>query len=893
MIHRIFQKTDFKTQSRRKNKIWRQILKFFLLCLIVLILIGVCIFGYFSKDLPSLTKIEKQQENIQPSRIYDRTGQVLLFEIKGERERIIVPLSEISPWLQKATIATEDANFYHHFGLNFKAILRAVLNNFLIKLGLKETKVIQGGSTITQQVIKNALLTPERTIARKIKEAILSVELEFRYPKEQILELYLNQVSYGMNAYGAEAASRLYFGKSAKDLSLSESAILASLPKAPSRLSPYGSHLDELFARQEYILERMVNLGLISQKEKEEAQKQVPKFISKFPGIKQAPHFVMYVKDYLEETYGEDYLKKGGLKIYTTLDSELQQASEEIIKNIGKRNAEFNTYNEALAALDPKTGQILAMVGSKDYFASPYPENCKPGKNCLFDPNVNVAICDRQPGSAFKPFVYSRAFQKGYTPNTVLFDVETEFNPACPADASKEKSDYGMDCYHPQDYDGKFRGPVTIKQALAQSLNIPSVKLLYLTGIEDSIELAHRLGITTLNEPSSYYGLPLVLGGGEVKLLDMVSAYGAFATGGILNPKTAILKIEDNKGKIIEEFKLNPQVVLEENVTFLINDILSDNEARTPMFGENSPLNLVSRPAAVKTGTSQDYKDAWTIGYTPSLVCGVWAGNNDNTPIQKKVAGYIAAPIWNEFMKKAYEIKTQKIELKSKNENDFLLPEEIEEFIKPETEITGKPVLDGEFIQKTTLEIDKISGKIAGPLTPQDLIEKRDFQEIHSILYYVGKDDPRGEMPQDQSLDSQYENWEQGIQRWLNLPENELTKNLKLEISPKEYDDIHTEENLPRINLLAPPPESIFNQGSQIEIKFLVSSLLGIEKIDYFLNETLLNSKNFPDHEKEKKVENNLFLPGNIKNGNYILKIKVADIAENVTEKEIPISIQQ
>lgn len=900
MFQRIFQSDFRKKKLLKKDKAWNLTLRVFLICLVVFILSGIGIFGYFSKDLPSLEKIEKQ-ESIQPSRIYDRTGKTLLFEIKGEQEKILVPLSEISPWLQKATVACEDSNFYRHFGLNFKAILRAVLNNFSVKLGLKERKTIQGGSTITQQVIKNSLLTPERTLSRKIKEAILSLELEFRYSKDQILELYLNQASYGSNAYGAEAASRLFFNKSAKELTLAESAILAALPRAPSRLYPYGSHLDELFARQEYILDRMTNLGLISEDEKKMAKKQIPRFASKFSGIK-APHFVMYVKEELEETYGEDYLKKGGLKIYTTMDWDFQQMAKEIIENGAKKNEESNAYNGALVAVDPKTGQVLAMVGSKDYFADSYPEGCNPGKNCLFDPNVNVAISDRQPGSAFKPFVYARAFQKGYTPQTILFDVKTEFNPACPADASKEKSDYGMDCYHPQDYDGKVRGPVNLRQALAQSLNIPSVKLLYLAGIDNSLELAKEAGITTLNQPEGYYGLSLVLGGGEVKLLDLTAAYGVFATNGILNKKTTILKIEDNQNKVLEEFKPSPKVVLEENIASTINDILSDNEARAPMFGENSSLKISERPTAVKTGTSQDYHDAWTIGYTPSLVCGIWIGNNDNTPIEKKAGGYIAAPLWNEFMKKAYNIKIKNQESppkagpplaeKIKNDMEFYLPEEIEEFAKPEIELIGKPILDGDFIGKTTLKIDKISGKLAGPLTPPELIEEKNFQEVHSILHYAEKNDPRAEPSAEPSFDGQYKNWEEAIKIWLNLPDNEIAKNLNLEIPPTEYDNLHTEENLPRINLLFPPPQSTFDKNSKIQTEFLVESPLGIEKTEYFINDSLLDSKFFPANEKERKIENILFLSQTVKSGDCVLKIRVTDTAKNKTEKEIPITVK-
>lgn len=875
----------FRNQQKKKGK-KNVFLAYLGIALVIFIIIGILIFSYIGKDLPSLSKIENK-ENIKPSKIYDRTGEILLYELKGDKEKILVPLSEISTFAQKATLASEDTNFYNHFGISPKSILRAVLNNIAVRIGLeKERQIIEGGSTITQQTIKISLLTPERTLLRKIKEAILSIELELRYSKDQILELYLNQIPYGSSAYGIESASRLYFGKSAKDLNLSESAILAALIKSPSRLSPYGSHLDELFARQIYILDKMESLGFITKEEKESAKKYIPKFTSKFTGIK-APHFVMYVRDLLEQTYGTDYLKNGGFKIYTTLDWRLQQISEDVIKTGVKNNEKSQAYNGSLVSIDPKTGQILSMVGSKDYFSTSYPENCSSGKDCLFDPNVNVSTRDRQPGSTFKPFVYAKAFQKGYTPETILFDVQTEFNPNCPADSSKEKNDSGGDCYHPKNYDGNFRGPVNLRNSIAQSLNIPSVKLLYLSGVSDSISLAKQMGITTLNQPSAYYGLSLVLGGGEVKLLDMVSSFGVFAANGVANQKTAILKIEDEKGKILEEFKPRPQVVMEEQTASLINDVLSDNKARSPMFGENSPLFLGERPAAAKTGTSQDYRDAWTIGYTPSLVCGVWTGNNNNSPIDKKAGGYAAAPIWNEFMKRAYQLtSTGKI-------NEFSLPTETEEFKKPEAITTNKPILNGDFIEKSIVKIDKISKKLAGPLTPLDLIEEKSFSQIHSILRYVDKNDPQGPLPDSSTPDTQYNNWEEGIKIWLKSSGSEILKNLSIEMPPQDYDNIHTEENIPRIEIRTPPPQSTFFLGSTIKINIFVKAPLGISRINYFLGNNLLNSKVFLTgfDEQEKVIEDLLFIPQGLLNETS-LKVEVIDSAKNKSEKEIPVYIK-
>ena len=628
MVQRKYYRHVF--QKRQRERLVSKVLKLSLFSVFSIFLIIIFIFVFYAKDLPRPEKFT-ERPFVESSKIFDRTGKILLYEVYGEERRKVVLLDAVPSYLKDTVIATEDINFYHHFGLDVKSIFRA----FLVDLKLMEPA--QGASTISQQLIRSSFLTLEKTAKRKIREIILTLELERRYSKNQILEFYLNQVPFGENAYGVEAASQTYFGKSVSDISMAEAATLTALIRAPSLLSPYGPRKEELLARKDYVLDRMVQSNFLTQEEAEKAKQEPLKFMPPYK-IK-APHLVMYVREYLINKYGEEFLKEKGLKVATTLDWQFQEWAENAIIEQSKINEGLRAYNASLVAIDPKTGEILAMVGSKNFWADPYPEDCTPGKNCLFDPQYNAAIGypGRQPGSAFKPFVYVTAFQKGASDKTIVVDEETNFNG-----------------YTPQNYDGLFRGPVTLRTALAQSLNIPSVKVLAnFAGLKDSIETAQEFGITTLDRPLSFYGLSLVLGGGEVKLLDMVSAYGVFATGGFRVPPISILKIEDSDGNILEENKNTPRRIIEPEPVNLINSILSDNEARAPMFGPNSVMYFENYQMAAKTGTTENYKDGWIIGYTPSLVAGVWVGNNDNSPMYKEPGIVIAGPIWRKFMEKA------------------------------------------------------------------------------------------------------------------------------------------------------------------------------------------------------------------------------------------------
>ncbi|MEI8344372.1 MAG: PBP1A family penicillin-binding protein [Candidatus Moraniibacteriota bacterium] len=603
---------------------WQIFLGLFDAFLMMIILIsGLVAWLYYSATPPASQLAMRKVA--QTSTIYDSSGQHVLYELYGEQNRKIVSHEQIPEVVRRATIATEDSNFYHHIGVDPVAILRA------LKINIQHDEIRQGASTITQQLARSAFLTREQTIQRKILEVVFTLKIERNYSKDQILDQYLNEVPYGANTYGIETASQTYFGKAAKDLTLDEATFLAALPKAPSYYSPYATHHSELELRQKNILLRMGELKFAPQAEIEKALK-----IDTFSKVKplsqpiEAPHFVFYVLRQLEEKYGKDFLQTGGLKIYTSLNWEMQKKAQQVVASGVQRNLSRGATNAALIAIDPKNGNILAMVGSKNYFDQ------------SIDGQVNVTTSPRQPGSSFKPFAYAHAFELGWQPETKILDAQTDFGP----DGS------GKD-YIPRNYDGKFHGLLTMRETLSQSLNIPAVKTLYLASIDGTIELAHRMGITTLNDRKRY-GLSLVLGGGEVKLVDMTSAFSVFATEGIRNPVQSVEKIIDNSGKIIQQLELDSEKVLDQQVARKINSILSDNAARAPIFGSKSALILADgRAVAVKTGTTQEFRDAWTIGYTPSIAVGVWAGNNDNHPMKEGADGvFVAAPIWKDFMQK-------------------------------------------------------------------------------------------------------------------------------------------------------------------------------------------------------------------------------------------------
>jgi len=705
----------------KKSRLWRGITILFIVGLlatfVVVVFASVVV---LTTPIPNANEFDNR-EIVESTKIYDRTGKILLYELYNEEKRTVISFEEIPRNVKNAAIAIEDSHFYSHPGVSISSIVRAFLTDVI-----HGQFFIQGGSTITQQLIKNTLLTPEKTITRKIKEAVLALKIERRYSKDEILDMYLNEIPYGSNAYGIEAAAQTFFGKHTRDLTLAEAAYLGALPKAPSLYSPYGNNKDQLVTRKNIVLKRMEELGFISAEEATMASKEDVMFLSPSTQGIHAPHFVMYVVSILSKQFGEDFLRKNGLSVRTTLDVNLQTNAEEVIASHAEKiKKDFNAGNAGLVALDPKTGEILAMVGSKDYF-----DREEEG-------NFNVTLAHRQPGSAFKPIVYAAAFEKGYTPETVVFDVPTEFAVS------------GAESYQPQNYDNIFRGPITLREALAQSINVPAVKVLYLTGLKEALDMARRVGITTLLGPNQY-GLTLVLGGGEVQLLELTSAYGVFANDGVRQEHVAIISVEKNNHERVWEYKPKPTKVLEPLIARTISDILSDNTARAPAFGSASALYFANRPVAAKTGTTNDYRDAWILGYTPNLVAGVWAGNNNNTPMEKRVAGFIVAPIWHDFMERS--LQTMPIE-----------PFGIPEYQKP-----TKPVLNGEWRGSHIYVTDSRSGAPATDETPPEFRVTKTITEIHSILHWVDKDDPRGTPPTNPARDGQYANWESGVRAWVN-----------------------------------------------------------------------------------------------------------------------------
>jgi 1A family penicillin-binding protein len=607
-------------QQRKWQRLARKLAPFLLVLLSLGIISLIGFLAWISRDLPNPDRLLAREIPLS-TKIYDRTGKTVLYEIHGAQKRSLVELSDISPYAIEATLSIEDKDFYKHPGFSFKSMIRALL------VDLIKGRKVQGGSTITQQFVKNAILTQEKSFIRKIKEIILAYQIERKFSKDQILKMYLNEIPYGSLAYGIESAAQTYFHKRAKDLDIAEAALLTALPKAPSYYSPYGSHTDELIQRTHYIIDQMVKQKYITAQEGEEAKKVdiLARVVKKKESII-APHFVFYVKELLSSKFGEKTVEQGGLKVITTLDLDLQKKAEEIVKKWTEINAKkYGGTNAALVALDAPTGQILAMVGSKDYFDK------------SIDGNVNVALRIRNPGSSFKPIVYAAAFQKGYTPNTIIFDLPTRFPTT-------------SGIYEPKNYDNTTRGPLTFKKALAGSINIAAVKVLYLTGLNRVLDLAQMMGYTTLTKRQDY-GLALALGGGGVKLLEHTAAFAIFAQEGEKNPVTPFLKIENSKGEVLLEYKKRSQRVLDPEIARKINDILSDNQARSFVFGSHSYLYLGSRPVAAKTGTTNDFRDGWVVGYTPSLVTGVWVGNSNNEPMYRGAAGVnVAGPIWHEFM---------------------------------------------------------------------------------------------------------------------------------------------------------------------------------------------------------------------------------------------------
>ncbi|MBT4335524.1 hypothetical protein HN800_00940 [bacterium] len=808
------------------RKFWKLIIVFGILGIIFVIIM----FVWYSRDLPEPGQL-MTRDVAQSTKIYDRTGDHLLYEIHGEQQRTIIPLSEIPEYAVWATLSLEDQQFYQHKGFSLWGMFRGMVINTL-KGGRA-----QGGSTLTQQLVKNAILTNERRISRKIKELILSWQIEKKYSKEEILQMYFNEIPYGSTAYGIEAASYTYFGKNAKDITLGEAAILAALPQRPSYLSPNGSHVDELFGRQHYALNQMVDLGYITPEAAEIAKNEEIDFKQRIEGVI-APHFVFYVKGLLSEKYGEKMVEQGGLKVISTLDYDLQLKAEEILQEQAAKNLEnYDASNAALVSIDVKTGQILAMVGSKDFFDDE------------IDGQVNIVTSLRQPGSSFKPLVYTSSWEMGYVPETVVYDLVTTF----PADPKP---------YTPHNYDSEERGPVSLRKALAGSLNIPAVKMIYLAGISNVLDLSEKLGYTSLGDRSRF-GLSLVLGGGEVKLLEHVNAYAAFAREGKFLNTSSILKLEDGNGKLMEEFEqVRATKVMEPNIANITSDVLSDNNARAYAFGENNYLTLGGVQVAAKTGTTNDYRDAWTIGYTTSIATGVWVGNNDNSEMKLGAAGgAIAAPIWQKFMTEINK------EYPGSNFNE------------PSYSIPNKSMLGGE-ASGIKVNIDSMSGLLASENTPNHLIIEKTFKQAHSILHYVNKNNPLGGALNTPSDDPFYESWESEVVEW--ALENEVVN----ELPPTEYDNIHKANDKPNVSFSSPNNNQNISD-TVVTLKANANSNRGVVKLEYYLDNTLINTI------YSTPYTFNYSIPHNILNGAHRFIVKAYDDLGNVGEAQINFNLER
>lgn len=804
------------------------------------VFVGI-LFAWYAKDLPRPDKVSRVEG--LSTVILDRNGETV-YDIFENENRIPVKFEDIPKSLKDATIAVEDKDFYKHKGLSTTGVLRALVNIFIFHN-------LQGGSTLTQQLVKNALLSQERTLPRKMKEAILAIQIERKYTKDQILQMYLNEIPYGGTAAGVEAAASYYFAKHAKDMTVPECVILAGLPQSPSNYSPFGDDPKAYIARTQHVLRRMREDSYITAQQETDLKKAIEtvKFASGSAGLN-APHFVAYVKEQLIAKFGQKTVDAGGLRVTTTLDLKLQKEAQKIVKEEVEKVKTLKVSNGAAIVIDPKTGEILAMVGSKDYEATD-------ASGLKF--NV-VTQGLRQPGSTMKPISYAAAFKKGYTASTLLLDVDTKYPSGDPAKPE----------YNPKNYDGKYRGPMQLRFALGNSINTIAVKVIALVGIKEVLRTAYDMGITTLaptNENVSRFGLSLTLGGGEVKLIDITSAFGVLGTGGMRQEPVSILKVEDTKGKVLFEHKsVAARRVLPADVSYLVSNILSDNTARKDTFGERSYLVLAGKTVAVKTGTTDDKRDNWTIGYTPSFVVGVWVGNNDNSPMNPALASGItgAAPIWSRLMKEA---------LTGKPDEPFTRPDNIIE-MDVDSYAGGTPVGDAKrkelFIKGTepngpssVYQNIKLSRHDGSKLANAVEIVRGDYDTKQFIVFK--ETDPV-------STDGK-NRWQDAINAWVSgqgdakfhPPTETYSGGDTFALSIKEPSD-HAQVN-----------------DKNVKVSVKATSTNGISKIEVFVN-----------GEKKKETSGDTFSDTvyiDTNGSNYAIKAKATDTKGNTTESEIHIGV--
>ncbi len=802
--------------------------------------IGIFCFTLFlawvSRDLPNPDTLSTRDVP-QSTKIYDRTGKTLLYELHGDEKRTLAKIDDIPLNMRNATISIEDRRFYQHHGVYWKGLIRAVGMSVLTQTRVK------GTSTLTQQLVKNAILSNERSLMRKAREFVLALQIERTFSKDQILQLYLNEIPYGSTIYGIESASQSYFGKSVKDLTLDEAALLAAIPQAPDLYSPYGTgtrgdNRARLVVRQHYILDVMAEEGYITKDQATAAKtvRTLDKLKPKTYTQLKAPHFVMYVRSQLVETYGLKRVEEGGLRVITTLDWDKQQiAEQEVVKGVEARGKAYKFTNAALISLDPKTGQVLAMVGSKDF------------TDDEIDGQVNVTLRPRQPGSSFKPIVYGLAFARGYLPQTILWDVDTTF-----------RTEIGA--YTPHDYDFKQRGPLSMRMSLQNSLNTPAVKTLYLVGLGRVLDFTERLGYTTLSDRSRF-GLSLALGGGEVKPIEHASAFAAFANDGIQQPTASILRVEDHDGVVLQEWKRGEGTrVIDSQAARLLADVMSDNQARALVFNQaaRNYLTLADRPVAAKTGTTNNYNDAWTVGFTPNLATVVWVGNSDGKEMSRGADGSIvAAPIWGGYMKQATKS----------------MP--IERFKTAEAPSTDKAALLGTAIMQKVRAV-KGENKLASDLTPAELVEDRIYYAPHEILYYLDKDDPTGPAPSNPAQDPQFENWERAVQLWVSK-----ATSTQFGPIPTEVDSLHTPDQQPVVSIITPTDG--FNVTSRIlPMQVTATTQRTIQQFEILLNGQTVGTANGSNF--------SVILPQELVAGRHTLTVIAIDDVGNRGEASIAIN---
>lgn len=832
--------------SRLKNKLsidwrdkrnWYKLFKFILISLGVGLVMILFLFAWFSRDLPNPTRVVRRDGFT--SRIYDRNGN-LIYDVYKDAKRNPVEWQDVPEYLKKATIAVEDKDFYKHSGFDPLAPFRIVKNMFVFGR-------LTGGSTLTQQLVKNVLLNSDRTVTRKIKEFILSVQLEAKYKKDEILLMYLNEAPYGGASWGVGFAAEQYFGKKVKDLSFVESVILAGLPQRPNVYSPFSKTPKAYIERSNHVLTRMVEDGYITPEQKIEAQKELENY--KFFENKTqllSPHFVFWVKDLLIEKYGEEMVEGAGLKITTTLDLNIQSEVQKIVSEEVDKSEKLGISNGAAMVIDPTNGQVLAMVGSRGYNSD------------KTDGKFNVATqALRQPGSAIKPVTYLTAIRKGYTAASLILDT-----PVCFLVINQKD-------YCPQNYTGKFVGPLSLRQALGNSINSTAVKVLARVGLSNMLQQAYSMGLTTL-EPTTEnlrrFGLAVTLGGAEVKMIDLTLAYGAFANGGKRFEPVGVLKVEDQKGRVLEEYKeVAGKQVMTQQEAFIISNILSDNSAREITFGAVNSLNITGYQVAVKTGTTNDKRDNWTIGWTPNLLVSVWVGNNDNSPMGKVASGVSgASPIWRRIM-----LST----IKTRNKQDFAIPDKI---VSMEVDkISGFAAHDG-FASKPDYFIDgtqlvgadtihlqaKICKDKAGLATPED-VANNNFNTKE--FFKFSEDDPI-------STDGK-NRWQEGIDGWIN--------------SQSDKDKYFPPANYCRsdgtVTVTFDSPSDHQTVSNNFDIKLSTSSLKKINEVKLWINGTETKTWN------ERPFETSL----NLADGLYTLKVKAMDKDGASNEREIKIGVNK